>query len=450
MTALPPRAAHPTALIAALACIGSLGLTPTAPAQFGRAAGFHEVTSPHFLSRDMRLFEESLGLDDGQSLILQNIFWDYNDVNEDATERMKQRFEDMQEELRELDRESILQLVFRPFEERAAAWDDANDQFLESVKTILNDEQLQRWPKFHRELRRVKQLPKGEFSGESVDLFRVLRELDFEEPIRTMARLLLEEYEIRLDDALQRRERLRRVFRSSPLMMVNLLRGDKSEDLLSNYERLIEARVAVRQVNDEYIEAITDALADPYAGTFRRAALERGYERVFRATPTERMFAAALELQDLTEETLEAVGQLQAAYLAELDVINASLLRLIRSYEPRAERDRAAGFALRESGRKVEKQPDPTREEFRNRDALGRRYAEQLKALLTPEQFQSLPGARRLSSGTVKSPKKKLPQLPRGAGVGTTPPDDYRRGGGGSKERGSRGGGANQGSRGPK
>ena len=42
-----------------------------------------------------------------------------------------------------------------------------------------------------------------------------------------------------------------------------------------------------------------------------------------------------------------------------------------------------------------EKLDDPTRDMYKEREALGKRYIEMLQALLTPEEFLELDGARR-------------------------------------------------------
>ncbi len=424
-----------------LSLLAVIAATGSASAQFGRAAGFSEVQSPYFLSRDLQIFDEGLGLDDGQSMILQSLYWDYADDNDADTDLMKQRFEDMSEELRDQDRSRVLQIVFQPFEEKSAKWERLNEQFLESVRAILNDEQLDRWPEFRRKLRREKQISKGELSGESVNLFHVIRELDYEEPARMMINHLLDDYDKMLDEALLRRQRLLREYR---MMTINAIRGEDPEEMISNHNQLIAARIAVRRVNDDYIEAIGDGLPAEIGPKFRRAALERGYDRIYRLTSVQRMFDAALKLDGLTAGTLTAIEELQRSYLAELDAVNNSLLRMIRDYEPESERQRASSFALRGTGRQVEKTPDPTREEFRNRDSMGKRYVDQLKAILTPEQFDSLPGSHRLSSDAARSKPSRRNAAGSRSGVGVSPPNrPIKRGGGGAKE--GRGGNTGQG-----
>jgi len=415
----------------AAALIGAIGITATASAQFGQAAGFSEIMSPYFFRRDLVHFVEGLELDEGQTVILESLFWDYEDANDASKQVMIDRFQEMREQFQTLDRDRIMQIIFVPFEDRYAEWDAFNEQFLQSVRAILNNEQLQRWPEFRRKLRREKQLPQGRLTGESLDLFHVVRELDFEEPTRFLIEPLLREYGERLDEALGWRQQL---LRESGLMIMHSIRDDQPEAALSVYQDQVDARLEVRKVNDDFIIAIAGALPLETAGAFREAALERAYPRVYRPTPAERVFEAAKKLDGLDEETLKAIENLEEAFLAELALINEKLVRLIREYEPQEEQYRAAVFALRGTGQQVERPTDPTRQEFRQREQLGRDYVARLKALLTDEQFRSLPGVsrflnertshgrldpdRRFSSGTTRGAKSEGPKP--GAGFSTS------------------------------
>jgi hypothetical protein len=405
------------------ALLGAIGITATASAQFGQAAGFSEIMSPYFLRRDLVHFVEGLDLDEGQSVILESLFWDYEDANEASKQVMIDRFQEMREQFQTLDRDRIMQIIFVPFEDRYAEWDAFNEQFLQSVRAILNNEQLQRWPEFRRKLRREKQLPQGRLTGESLDLFHVVTELDLEEPTRFLIEPLLREYGENLDEALGRRQEL---LRESGLMIMHSIRDDQPEAALTVYQDQVDARLGVRKVNDDFIIAIAGALPEEIGREFRRTALERAYPRVYRPTPAERVFEAAKELEGLDEETLKAIRNLEEAFLGELALINEKLVRLIREYEPQEEQYRAAVFALRGTGQQPERPTDPTRQEFRQREQLGRDYVERLRALLTDEQFRSLPGVsrflnertshgrlepdRRFSSGTTRGAKSEGPK----------------------------------------
>jgi hypothetical protein len=450
--------------MAAVALAVAMGLTGAAPAQFGEAAGFSQMMAPYFLRRDLQLFVDSLDLDDGQAVIVESLYWDYEDANEESKQRMIQSLRDMREELETLDRDRILQLVMAPFEDRMEEWDDLNDQFLESVRAVLNAEQLERWPAFMRELHREKELPNGQFSGERLNLFHILRQLDIEERVMTAVSPVMEQYAVALDQALQRRLRL--VAESREIMM-NSMRDNRSNEALRTYEQIIESRLDVRNVNDQFIETIAEALPAEYGAKFRQEALERAYPRVFRPTQAQRIFKAASEIEGLSEEVVEAIRTLEQAFLNELDLMNMKLVGLVHEQEPADEYHRAQVFASRGSGERPKRPENELRAGFREREELERRYIKQLQSLLTPEQFRSLPGARRFlqqtermsrpheALGAATSPKmqkesEREKRQRQRLGASAPPPAGAGGGGGGPGPGASGSGGGGGGGGGPK
>ncbi|MDY7108389.1 MAG: hypothetical protein SYC29_07100 [Planctomycetota bacterium] len=436
----------------ALTAAGAIGLTGTASGQFGEAAGFGEVMGPYYFKRDLVHFIDGLNLDDSQTVILESLYWDYTDAQEASKQEMIERLQNMREQFETLDRDRIMQIIFTPFEDRCAEWEALNEQFVQSVQSILNSTQLQRWPQFRQKLRREKQLPRGRLTGERLDLFHILEEIDLDEPTRVLIEPTLRQYANSLDEALTRRQDL---FRESRLLMMHSIRDEEPEAALKIYQDQVDARVRVRNVNDEYTEAIATALPDEAGATFLETARERAYPRVFRTTAAQRVFEAALELSGLDPATLKAIDDLFREYLTRLDAINERILRLTREYEPKEQEYRAAVFALRGTGQRPDRPVDPTRAEFRKRDDLGREYIERLRALLTDEQFRGLPGINRFlnerrSHGRLDPDRVKGVGTTRDGKSGGTP--NRRNKDAGISRSGSGGAGntSNKGSGGPK
>ncbi|MBT8483989.1 MAG: hypothetical protein HKO59_00205 [Phycisphaerales bacterium] len=392
-----------------LALTAAAALTGAAPAQFGEAAGFGEMMSPYFLRRDLQIFQEGLELDEGQAVIVESLFWDYEDDHESGKVRMLERLSEMRENIDQLDRDRILQMVFQPFEQRSQEWDQMREQFLSNVRAILSSDQEQRWPDFRRDLRRRKELPKGRFSGENLNLFEIVREMELDPRTRRMIDEPLNTYGITLDEALVRRERL---LHDSRLAIMHSIRDENPGQALDIYEQQITARMAIRRVNDDYTEVIAAGLPEDLAATFREKALAKAYPRVYRPTAAHRLFTEALKLPDLTTESRQAVMDLERSFLGEVAGLNARLVVLLRDYEPEENRYRAQSFATRAGGIKPEKPKDPTRAVFKERDQLGRRYIELLRDLLTPEQFDSLAGSQRFNRrGGARDPLEQKRQF---------------------------------------
>ena len=87
--------------------------------------------------------------------------------------------------------------------------------------------------------------------------------------------------------------------------------------------------------------------------------------------------------------------QLEYAYLGELEIINNDLLRLTRNHDPKRERNRALAGQARRGGGTPQKLEDPTLSLYKKREAIGRRYIEMLRDLLSPEAFLELDGSQR-------------------------------------------------------
>ncbi len=379
----------------------SMALAPAASAQFGEAAGIAEAMTPDYFRRDIVLFQQGLNLDDVQRDIIDALYVDYEREFEIGLANMRDRIENMREELQTQDVDRVLRLVFKPIEEWAVEKRGMGTQFMENVKLVLTPEQMAEWPRFERFIFREKNLSKGSLSGESLNLFYIVRDMKLTEQQMSVVQAVLDEYDVELDMALRGRQ--------------NALIGDQ-RDMLKSFseqnaavslailQRQIDMKVAVRNVNDRYIEMVADVMPPDRAEEFRQKALERAYPRVYRQTPIQNIFKVARELEDLDSEVQRAVISLEMQYLSDLAPLNERLSDAVRQWEPREERLRADAFAQRMAGQQPMEIEDQTRSLFTLRDELGRNYVRQLKGLLTDTQFAQLPGGYRWADlpGEVK------------------------------------------------
>jgi hypothetical protein len=402
-----------------VAAVG-LSLCGTAKAQFGEAAGIAEAMSPEYLSRDIALFNEGLDLDETQRTILRTLFDDYQHSFDTGKDGLKGKFEEMRPQLVGTDESRIMSLIFLPFIEWGKERAKLGEEFIENVKVILTPQQMERWPAFDRRLLREKEMSEGRLSGESTDLLYIIRDMHLDELVLRSAQPVLDQYDLALDQALRARKDYRLKMRTE---MLNAMSAQDSQKSLKFFEGQVALQVAVRDVNDQYIESISTALPSDLGQKFRKTALERAYPRVYRETPVERLYTAALELDGLSADMLKAVRELQSKYVDELAAINATLIKSLRGWEPVEAKQRAAAFASRMEGGAPERQEDPTRDDFVKRDELGNRYAKSLQALLTPEQFGLLPGSFRWLAETEKSKPIPTPasERPNSHSLGISP-----------------------------
>lgn len=371
-------------------------LVDVAVAQFGQAAQFGRVMAPYYLRRDIRFFVEELQLDEGQSAILESLYYDYEDGHLAAQERMKQRFESIKDEAQELtasnaSKEQLFEVVLRPFVEQAEDWNRQRFEFLENVQAILSDPQVSLWNGFLRSLRRDKELPTGTLMAESVNLLVVLRQADIPSGIRSSVDPLMQQYDLALDAALVAREQID--LRNQGPMMKSM--ADPGDEALVMIVERIDASAAVRDVNTTYAALIRDGLpvehGDRFADLFRSTA----FPSFARTTAATRIFEKALELETISEETRTAIADLFSAYRSELEPLVDQMIQIQLRSEPGVEKAKARQFVTRVNA------PSPfdaqLNESRQRRNDLDRRYIKQLESMLLRTEFLSLPGASRFA-----------------------------------------------------
>jgi hypothetical protein len=322
-------------------------------------------------------------------------------VDPAAIEEMRARFEPIREKLEamrpRLPEGEELQALTEQMTALAEEWQsrrrELRSEFMSGLKAILNEQQVDHWPKFEQTLRRQKSLPRGRFSGESVDLFLVLREMDLDESLRP-EESIVETYAGELDQALKARDEH---LEKERLNMFRSMAGGDVEAAVAIVTRESELRVGVRNVNERFVEAFADAMgakgATDSANEFRGAYQQRAYERIFGPTRTQRAFDAARELEGLPEDALLAILSVEESYRAQMGELNQKLVQLTRTQEPVEAEQRLRRRAARQQGAEFQRPEDPLRDLFRERGRLNRQYREQLEGYLTPEQIAKLPSA---------------------------------------------------------
>ena len=429
-----------------------------------------ELMEPDFMRRDVPLFVSQLELDDTQTLVVETLMGDYESdyatasgrVTEQMAEmgrqmfsnmvtpEMRTRFEDearsIREEIREmqdaaggeLDPEQIRNMwrermgklqqeiaaeqgdngmaaqmqatmgeMFARLQEWQAKKAAMRVAFVDGLKIQLTDEQNDLWPAFERFLIREKSLPKARLSGEGLNLFLIVDEAELPEESLATLDPILDEYEVVLDQAIRRRDEV--VATTSAQMYRAIQEGD-TPGAMRTMERQMQARTALRDVNELYRARLVAELGDSSESkSLNQAILESGFERIYQPTPTARAFAAAIGIDGLDASVLEAVLATQAAFEAEMAGRNEQLLALTKRFEPQQQLDEAERFVAAVSGMMAgggfnpggfgPGPENPMRESMETRGELDRQYRDRLEALLTPEQVEQLPSTRRGRGG---------------------------------------------------
>jgi hypothetical protein len=353
------------------------------------------ILKPEYFSRDLLLFIEGLNLTDEQAAISEMIFEDYDRDFQLGLDAMQLEVEDVAHNVGELgdNKDAIVQAVLAPIQGWAGKRDILGRQLVENIRIILDAEQQAAWGSFNRRLEREKALPEGKLSGESTNLQHVLRDMSIEPVENSPLSVAMLEWELAIADALHTRA-------DATNQGLNLFEqiniNASGNDDIRRRQKELKARIVLRDTTDVAIERIYPLLGSDGAA-FQREALKRGYGRVYRKTPAERIFSAALNNTTVKENAslLTAVQDLLASYHEELRVINTALLDMTREWEPELENSKIENRIRRSKGETLIRPQDPTRTVYQERRELGSRYVQLLRDLLGDDLFAELDGATR-------------------------------------------------------
>ena len=434
----------------------------------GAVTEMREQFQAFIVKRDVPLIKEQLKLDDGQTTVVETFVTDYEAAFTDASDKastaqqdlmrsmfqsfmggnMRERYqgfgENMQKDIEQIEKDSGTEMspearaqYFRDqmdkmsqqiAAERETSGEAAQTrkivgdmnllsekwrkerggldrQIMEEIKSSLKADQAAKWESFERFMRREKLLSRGRLSGENVNLFAVLDEAGLtKEQIASIASIL-DEYELRLDEALKKRSDF---LGQNEGKVMTAIQNSDSKSLEELASKGVDLRNAVRNVNEQYRTAIAGVLPPEEAKRFTQAALASGFARVYRPTRAERAFEKALSLADLSPDTLAAISEMQIAMMTELVGMNEKIAQTIRKAEPvrlKEEAVRSAGLlnggASRMFGRN---DPDIADEMLSKRGDMTDKYVERLKALLTAEQIALLPKGTGRDDGRNQGP----------------------------------------------
>ncbi len=388
-------------VIASVALTAALILATPASGQFGSARGFKR--EPEYTTRDIQLAVDSLQLDETQKLIVQTLFQEYRDAYRDSKTDFLKQIEGMSDELVELgetNQQELMRIVFGVLGKWQGHNEGLSEQFIQDVQRLLSEDQQELWPSFEHKMYRLKHLKNGKLSGERLDLFIVMKELDLPEPETQGVDPLLKSYELELDAALHRREAQNKATQENALEMIQSHSPDAVVKLAN---REIQLHKSVRDVNERYVQSVAAALPQEHQSVFLEKVHMRSFARVYRPTLAQRVLKAARELDGLTEDLLNAIEQLEIEYLIELGVFNERIVDLIKEREPEQILLKAKTQRSKLTGESVEKPVDHVKIEFADRRKMGQRYIDQLKAMLSPEQIALLPGMAISPSGGISA-----------------------------------------------
>lgn len=269
------------------------------------------------------------------------------------------------------------------------------NSFYASVKKLLSEQQLQQFPALVRALTRVKTLPWGELDGESVDLIAVTKDQSLTDEQRTAMASVLNDYEMRLHDLLVRRNEL---LEKTDGEIDRALHDDQYDKALSAADRIARARVAVRDLNDQTIDALQATLDERTGKRVRSAALAEAYPRIWRETIGQKAFDKAIMLEDLDPEIQTLMLEQAATHAQLMSEVNNRLWQAVRREQGNRLKSELESTVARYKGEDSEPIENimadirtSIRNAFQERQDLDVRSMKNLYAMLPADAVEKLP-----------------------------------------------------------
>lgn len=386
----------PRLIIACIAAAVFQVLSPcsTAHAQLGANAGFVEAFQPDFLSRDMVVFADVLELDDSQQAVLESLLTDYADSFKLGTEGLKDKMKAMKDQIIAAGDKGAMSVILGPINEWTAEKRKLHDRFVENVQAILSDEQVARWPKLERAMRREKELPRGVLSAESLDLVVIARASEVPPEAMKSAAAAVTAYELAIDGALA--ERARQMADSQERIKAAMVSNDNNAGV-REIELIVAKRVVLRDLQEQHITALATAFGTQYGPAFRDRALREAFPSVYRPSAMIPYFAAARELPGLSPDQISQLNALEAEYSTWYAQWQATLAQVYRTEEPKKQSEEARRRASQGQAN-VPKPSDPYKPLHEDRDRHDEQTREAICKIVGADLCAQLPGAAKVAA----------------------------------------------------
>ncbi len=354
-------------------------------AQVFRPGG--DFLEPGFTTKDLEHAAELFGFDPVQGEIATEMVNEYLTRMAMGVEQMTvvlQAAEDEFQETRDIAIWNDFRERTEQFEERKQA---ITDQLMADLRLLLTPEQVVYWSRFERDLRRRRTITEGGLvSGETVDLVKMLDDLEIRGEARQAVASLEDQYVTELDRALVTRNQVYDDTTNKAFERFTTEGFGDMDSVMEIFRELLEdamvQAVRVRDINLKYAATIGRALPAEIGKEFQDTFNELCFPRVYRASTTDRAFETILSFEDLTEEQRGRVLEAQGRYQQSRERLDANWARAIAEQEE--ERD-----VLRVMG--IEPSTEATRETRTARRELDRTAYEQVLQVLTEEQARRLP-----------------------------------------------------------
>lgn len=356
-----------------------LAVSAPAEAQMFRG-GMRGAMDADMTSADLERSAELLQLDEDQKMIAEELLKAYLVQWEELRGRMNQAMEGARNEFRETRDPAVWQdlgPVMDRFQDEKKAM---TDRFLEDMKLMLTEEQLERWPALERQRRRVRSLEQSFLSGEGVDVIELVNDMEFSPELMEGVTPVLARYELELDRALVERDKL---YESGMDRAMELWQNQDFDTMQKLFDEAREAGAKVRDTHRRAARQVMSVLPPEKAAEFEKAFKEESFPQVYRRSFAVRAFETTSDMADITDEQRAQISELRSQLDRELSIMNDAMAEAIEKDE--MERTVQGMMGMGRRG------PDGDREARQAKRDFEMKMVDRLKAVLTEEQRALLP-----------------------------------------------------------
>lgn len=387
----PAKARRVLGGLAALACAAAVALAPApAVAQLGMFRGmsdFRPAVSSKELDRYGKLFTLSQQQMDAAKELLASYTGEFEQMSKERRDKMKEISDEFQES-RDF---TVMEQMGPLMEKYSKKSTDLETTFLSDFKTLLKEEQAGQWPRFERTRRREKTIDQGTVSGESVDLVRIVDDLNLSDEGRKPMADSLEQYEVDLDRALTERNKISQE-QQEQFMPKGGGGGSFAIDfdaMNAAMEKVQEAGGKVRDVNQRYARTLEGLMPEAELPKFKMAVKRQTFPQVYKPSRTARALESAEKFDDLDSKQKEEIKAIREQYERDIQTANDRLAAAIAEDEKSGNGPKGMGGLVVMMG--DEKQEGPVPDARKAKRELDKRTLDSLRNLLTDAQKEKLP-----------------------------------------------------------
>ncbi len=403
MTRRLPRFPMHTALGLTLGLV--IAMTPATPAHaqevmtFTASADFSPMggsSRPSISRRELDRYWEILSMDGIQRELADSMYEAFRSDFERESDKLQDEMSELRAEYEETEDFTVfiedMPKLMSAFQKES---DKLTKGFFDDVRSLLTEEQGEKWPVIERSRRRLKLLPFGNLAGESVDLFNMAEELKLSDASTEKIDPVLEQYDIEMDRALQDREQRMEEAREKHGGGggMHMFTEIDIEEMQAESKEAHELSLRIRDINRRYFRLMSAELTADESARADERFQRLSYPQVYRESYSVRVFDAVKDFEDLSSGQQDRLSALRERYERDLETVNRQWAGAIEESE-----SEGGGSMMQLGGGRSFMIGDNESEELKDarqaRRKLDREVLDNLKAMLTEAQVDRLPRRR--------------------------------------------------------